>query len=120
MALFCCPLRGWVEAKTWHRKALLAARYGLVSRCSWQPLSAVHFTDYGLLDEKPMYVIRLQRGTATLWLTTITPQQWGGIETGMRFHTRGEARRAAVAIKLSGDWSIDPVPQPSNLTPSGT
>jgi hypothetical protein len=59
-----------------------------------------------------MYVIKRQSGTVTMWLKTITPRRWGEIETAMRFQTRGEARRAAVAIKLSGDWSVDEVSTP--------
>lgn len=27
----------------------------------------------------------------------------------MRFSSRGEARRAAATLKVSGDWSIEPV-----------
>jgi hypothetical protein len=43
-----------------------------------------------------------------MWLLSIVPQRWGDRDQAMRFATRGDARRAAVVLKLSGDWSIEP------------
>jgi hypothetical protein len=54
-----------------------------------------------------MYVIVWRRGTTTMWLVSVVPQRWGDRSQAMRFETRGDARRAAVAIKLLGDWSIE-------------
>ena len=55
-----------------------------------------------------MYVIKRQRDKATEWLLSRTPERWGAREHATLFETRREAQRAAVTIKLSGDWSIDP------------
>jgi hypothetical protein len=55
-----------------------------------------------------MFVIRLQRYKETLWLESIQPERWGGaLDQAIRFTTRNEARRAAIAAGVSGDWSID-------------
>jgi hypothetical protein len=60
-------------------------------------------------------VLRTQQGKREIvvWLGTVLPEQWGERERAMRFGTRGEARRASEAIKLSGDWSIEPGPNPT-------
>jgi hypothetical protein len=55
-----------------------------------------------------MYVIKRQRGHTTEWLSSRAPEDWGVRDGAMLFETRREAQRAAVVIKLSGDWSIDP------------
>ena len=54
-----------------------------------------------------MFVIVRRRSSVTMWLLSIVPQRWGEKNEAMRFSSRGEARRAAVALKLSGDWSIE-------------
>jgi hypothetical protein len=54
-----------------------------------------------------MYVLKRQQGREIMWLLSIEPQSWGERDHALRFETRQEARRAAVEIKLSGDWSID-------------
>lgn len=54
-----------------------------------------------------MFVIVRRRGAITMWLVSLLPQRWGERDHAMRFQTRGEARRAAASIKLSGDWSIE-------------
>lgn len=54
-----------------------------------------------------MFLIVQRRGAITMWLVSIIPQRWGDRDQAMRFETRGDARRAAVAIKLSGDWAIE-------------
>jgi hypothetical protein len=56
-----------------------------------------------------MYVIKRQRDTATEWLSTRAPESWGAArDDAMLFETRKVAQQAALAIKLSGDWSIEP------------
>jgi hypothetical protein len=69
-----------------------------------------------------MYVIKRQRDNATEWLLSGGPERWGAREHAMLFETRREAQRAAVTIKLSGDWSIDPgfapLRAPDHLPPS--
>jgi hypothetical protein len=55
-----------------------------------------------------MYVLKQQYGGQSTWLVSVEPQSWGERDRAMRFETRQEARRAAVEIKLSGDWSIEP------------
>jgi hypothetical protein len=54
-----------------------------------------------------VFVIVRRRGSVTMWLTSIVPQRWGEKDRAMRFPSRGDARRAATALKLSGDWSIE-------------
>jgi hypothetical protein len=54
-----------------------------------------------------MHVLKRQLGSGTAWLASVEPERWGERDHAMRFDTRQEARRAAVQIKLSGDWSID-------------
>ena len=54
-----------------------------------------------------MFVIVRRRGAITMWLVSVLPQRWGERDQAMRFHTRGDARRAVVEIKLSGDWTIE-------------
>jgi hypothetical protein len=53
-----------------------------------------------------MYVIGQQRGKEVAWLVSPNPERWGGQDRAMRFGTRGDARRAALAIGVLGDWSI--------------
>jgi hypothetical protein len=55
-----------------------------------------------------MYVIKRQHDNATEGLLSRAPEGWGARDHAMLFETRREAQRAAVTIKLSGDWSIDP------------
>jgi hypothetical protein len=54
-----------------------------------------------------MFMIIRRRGESTMWLLSVVPQRWGERDQAVRFMTRGDARRAAVAIKLSGDWWIE-------------
>jgi hypothetical protein len=60
-----------------------------------------------------MYVIVRRRGAITMWLVSQLPQRWGERDQAVQFRSLGDARRAAVAvklsgpIKLSGDWSIE-------------
>jgi hypothetical protein len=67
-----------------------------------------------------MYVIKRQRDKATEWLLSRAPECWGEREHATLFETRREAQRAAITIKLSGDWSIDPdfAPPPLAQRPS--
>jgi hypothetical protein len=59
-----------------------------------------------------MYVIKRQlNDDATVWLVR-TPESWGEHDQAMRFETRREAQRTAAAIKVSGDWSIEPTGAP--------
>ena len=53
-----------------------------------------------------MFLI-VRRVAITMWLVSLVPQRWGDRDQAMLFETRGEARRAAIAIKLSDDWSIE-------------
>jgi len=54
-----------------------------------------------------MFVIVRRRGAETVWLMPLVPQRWGERAQATRFETRGEARRAAFAAKLSRNWSMD-------------
>jgi hypothetical protein len=54
-----------------------------------------------------MYVIKLQQDNETLWLESTQPERWGLLDQAIRFTTRNEARRAATAVGVSGDWSIE-------------
>jgi hypothetical protein len=54
-----------------------------------------------------MYVLKRQDAGNYTWLLSIEPQRWGDRDHASRFETRHEARRAAVKIKLTGDWSIE-------------
>jgi hypothetical protein len=56
-----------------------------------------------------MFVIIRRRGEITMWLMSLLPQRWSERDRAMRFETRGEARRAAAAIKPAGDCAIQPV-----------
>jgi hypothetical protein len=62
-----------------------------------------------------VHLIVRRRGSVTMWLTTIVPQRWGDEDRAMRFSSRADARRAAIVLKLSGDWSIEPAGEPSAL-----
>jgi hypothetical protein len=53
-----------------------------------------------------MYVIRQQQGKEGFWLISPNPESWGEQDRAMRFETRGDARRVATTIGVSGDWSI--------------
>jgi hypothetical protein len=61
-----------------------------------------------MVGDQAVFVVVRRRGSVTMWLLSIVPQRWGDKDQAMRFSSRGEARRAAVVLKLSGDWSIDP------------
>jgi hypothetical protein len=58
------------------------------------------------------FVIVRQRTANTKWLVAPVPPRWGERNRAMRFDTRGDARRVAVALKLSGDRAIDMAPPP--------
>jgi hypothetical protein len=45
--------------------------------------------------------------TARIWLTTLVPIRWGDRERAMKFHTKGEGRRAAASIKIAGPWFVE-------------
>lgn len=53
-----------------------------------------------------MYVIKRQDGKEVSWLISLKPESWGERDRAMRFETRGDARRVATGIGVSGDWSI--------------
>jgi hypothetical protein len=55
-----------------------------------------------------VFVIVRRRGTVTMWLTTVVPQRWGDEDRAMQFSSRADARRAAIVLKLYGNWSIEP------------
>jgi hypothetical protein len=60
-----------------------------------------------------MYSIRLERKSGggqsvVLWLCRVSPQAWGDQDRAFKFADKGEARRAATAMKLAGAWSIEP------------
>ena len=54
-----------------------------------------------------MFVIALGRDNATTWLSSVEPSRWAERDNAVRFETRGDARRAAAAVEISGDWSIE-------------
>ena len=56
-----------------------------------------------------LYLIVRQDNSVATWLTSMAPQQWGDKDHAVRFSSRGEARRAATALKITGDWSIEPI-----------
>jgi hypothetical protein len=55
-----------------------------------------------------MFVIAQRRDDVTAWLASIEPQRWGERDLALRFETRGEARRTATMLGVSGDWGIEP------------
>jgi hypothetical protein len=59
-----------------------------------------------------MYVISRQLGGATEWLISEALEGWGERDRAQWFETRTEARRVAVALKVSGDGSIQPTGNP--------
>jgi hypothetical protein len=61
-----------------------------------------------------MFVIKLQQHNETLWLESTQPERWGSLDQAIRFTTRNEAHRAAIAAGVSGDWSIDVYLEPSS------
>jgi hypothetical protein len=63
-----------------------------------------------------MFIIARRRERGAEWLASTAPQNWGEREQAMTFLTMNEARRAAVTLKLSGDWSIE-VAAPAAITP---
>jgi hypothetical protein len=59
-----------------------------------------------------VYSIRLERNgqsdkPVVMWLCRTLPTAWGERDHALKFHTRGEARRAAAGIKHAGAWSIE-------------
>jgi hypothetical protein len=44
-----------------------------------------------------MFVIKLQQHNETLWLESTRPERWGTLDQAIRFTTRNEARRGAMA-----------------------
>jgi hypothetical protein len=63
-----------------------------------------------------MYVLQRQHDGKPGWLASIEPQLWGERDHALRFGSRQEARRAAVEIKLSGDWLIHAAGDPRTVT----
>jgi hypothetical protein len=60
-----------------------------------------------------MYVIKRQvNDNSSVWLAKLMPESWGEHDQAMRFETRREAQRTAAAIKVSGNWSIEPTGAP--------
>jgi hypothetical protein len=55
-----------------------------------------------------VFVVAVQRDDLTMYLLTLVPVRWGSRERAMRFHTTGDARRAAAEIKIAEAWSIEP------------
>jgi hypothetical protein len=60
------------------------------------------------------FIIRLERrvGAKTdppvvMWLVSQMPTKWGPREQAMRFKTKGDARRAAGILRMSGAWSVE-------------
>lgn len=53
------------------------------------------------------FVIKKQQDKSIVWLLSTTPEAWGERDQATRFDNINAARRAAIAIKVSGDWSID-------------
>jgi hypothetical protein len=53
-----------------------------------------------------MYVIARQQGKEATWLISPNPERWGEQDSATRFETRGDARRIATSIGVTGDWSI--------------
>jgi hypothetical protein len=58
-------------------------------------------------DPLNMFVIVRRDGALTMWLASQIPRRWSDHRHAVRFATRGEARRVANSIKLSGDWSVE-------------
>jgi hypothetical protein len=54
-----------------------------------------------------MYVIKRQQGKAAFWLASTDPESWGERDHARKFETRNDARRAAMTVGVSGDWSIE-------------
>lgn len=45
-----------------------------------------------------------------MWLTAIAPvARWGDRNAAMKFASKGEAGRAAVELRISGAWYVEPV-----------
>jgi hypothetical protein len=63
-----------------------------------------------------MFIIARRHERGAEWLTSTAPQNWGEREKAMTFLTMNEARRAAVTLKLSGDWSIE-IAAPAAIAP---
>jgi hypothetical protein len=64
------------------------------------------------MGDEAVFVIVRRRGSVIMWLASIVPQLWGDKYQAMRFSSPDEARRAAVVLKLSGDWTIEPAGAP--------
>ncbi len=63
-------------------------------------------------EEGDVYSIRLERNSQSdkpvvMWLCRAFPAAWGDRAHALKFHTKGEARRAAAGMKLAGAWSIE-------------
>lgn len=62
-----------------------------------------------------MFLIRLERKSETanlvsMWLTATAPvAKWGERNAAVKFASKGEARRAAVELRISGAWYVEPV-----------
>jgi hypothetical protein len=54
-----------------------------------------------------MYVIKRQQGKEAFWLASTAPESWGERDRARKFETRNDARRAAMTVGVSGDWSIE-------------
>lgn len=58
-----------------------------------------------------MYLVRIDRPQGgkepvTMWLKTVMPERWGPREQATRFDTKGDALRAAEAVKAVG-WTLE-------------
>jgi hypothetical protein len=61
-----------------------------------------------------MFIVKLERRSGTdpplhMWLTRISPVLWGERENAVRFHDKGDARRAAAGIRIIGAWTVEPI-----------
>lgn len=61
------------------------------------------------MTDEPIYVVRMDRNTVSMWLSTTEPARWGPRENAMRFKSKGEGRRAAIGAGVKGAWSIQEV-----------
>jgi hypothetical protein len=59
-----------------------------------------------------MFVVRAEGGSKDapvfMWLKSLKPLRWGDRKDALTFRTKGDAARAASAIKLVVRWSIEP------------
>jgi hypothetical protein len=67
-----------------------------------------------------MFVIARRHEGVAEWLASTAPQNWGERGQAVTFLTMNEARRAAVTLKLSGDWWIEVAAQLPQAPSSGS